>query len=54
MKEVAVNQAVGTVLAHDLTQIIPGQYKGPKYKKDFGTNRYISERFSSAVRLWYE
>lgn len=33
MKEVAVNQAVGTVLAHDLTQIIPGQYKGPKFKK---------------------
>lgn len=33
MKEVAVEQAVGTVLAHDLTQIIPGQYKGPKFKK---------------------
>ena len=33
MKEVAVNQAVGTELAHDLTQIIPGQYKGPKFKK---------------------
>ncbi len=33
MKEVAVNQAVGTVLAHDLTQIIPGHYKGPKFKK---------------------
>ncbi len=33
MKEVAVEQAVGTVLAHDLTQIIPGEYKGPKFKK---------------------
>ncbi len=33
MKEVAVEKAVGTVLAHDLTQIIPGQYKGPKFKK---------------------
>ncbi len=33
MKEVAVKQAVGTVLAHDLTQIVPGQYKGPKFKK---------------------
>lgn len=33
MKEVAVEQALGTVLAHDLTQIIPGQYKGPKFKK---------------------
>lgn len=33
MKEIAVEQAVGTVLAHDLTQIIPGEYKGPKFKK---------------------
>ena len=33
MKEIAVEQAVGTVLAHDLTQIIPGEYKGAKFKK---------------------
>lgn len=33
MKEVSVQDAVGTVLAHDLTQIIPGEYKGAKFKK---------------------
>lgn len=33
MKEIAVEQAVGTVLAHDLTQIIVGEFKGPKFKK---------------------
>lgn len=33
MKEIAVEQAVGTVLAHDLTQIIPGEFKGAKFKK---------------------
>ena len=33
MKEVRVEQAAGTVLAHDLTQIIPGEYKGAKFKK---------------------
>lgn len=33
MKEVTVEQAVGTVLAHDLTQIIPGEFKGAKFKK---------------------
>lgn len=33
MKEVTVENAIGTVLAHDLTQIIPGEYKGPKFKK---------------------
>lgn len=33
MKMVAVEDAVGKVLAHDLTQIIPGEYKGAKFKK---------------------
>ncbi|HWQ77662.1 MAG TPA: molybdopterin-binding protein [Anaerovoracaceae bacterium] len=33
MKEVLVNDAVGMVLAHDLTQIIPGEFKGSKFKK---------------------
>ncbi|MBP3384192.1 MAG: molybdopterin-binding protein [Firmicutes bacterium] len=33
MKEVAVQNAVGTVLAHDLTQIIVGEFKGAKFKK---------------------
>jgi len=33
MKEVSVYDAVGMVLAHDLTQIIPGEFKGSKYKK---------------------
>ncbi len=33
MKEVSVYDAVGMVLAHDLTQIIPGKYKGSKFKK---------------------
>jgi len=33
MKEILVVQAVGTVLAHDLTQIIPGEFKGGRFKK---------------------
>lgn len=33
MKIVKVEDAVGTVLAHDLTKIIPGEYKGPAFKK---------------------
>lgn len=33
MKEIEVQKAAGTVLAHDLTQIIPGEYKGAKFKK---------------------
>lgn len=33
MKEVFVKDAIGMVLAHDLTQIIPGEFKGPKFKK---------------------
>ncbi|WP_330586902.1 molybdopterin-binding protein [Aminipila terrae] len=33
MKEINVEKAVGTVLVHDMTQIIPGEYKGPRFKK---------------------
>jgi len=33
MKEVSVKDSVGKVLAHDLTQIIPGEFKGSRFKK---------------------
>lgn len=33
MLEVKVEDAVGLALAHDLTQIVPGQFKGRKFKK---------------------
>ncbi|WP_127531102.1 molybdopterin-binding protein [Paenibacillus kobensis] len=33
MREVPVAEAVGMRLAHDLTQIVPGQFKGRKYKR---------------------
>ncbi|WP_063252965.1 molybdopterin-binding protein [Neobacillus niacini] len=33
MKEVKVENAVGLALAHDLTQIIPGKFKGRLFKK---------------------
>jgi hypothetical protein len=33
MKKVRVEDAVGTVLAHDMTRIVPGQFKGVGFKK---------------------
>ncbi|MCZ8523097.1 MULTISPECIES: molybdopterin-binding protein [Paenibacillus] len=33
LQEVAVEQAVGLMLAHDLTQIIPGEFKGRLFRK---------------------
>ncbi len=33
MKLIPTEQAVGYVLCHDMTQIIPGQYKGPRFRK---------------------
>ncbi len=32
-RTISVDQAVGTTLAHDMTQIIPGEFKGPAFKK---------------------
>ena len=33
MRELPVQQAVGHVLCHDMTQIIPGEYKGARFRK---------------------
>lgn len=33
MKRIKTTEAVGQVLCHDLTQIIPGEYKGPRFRK---------------------
>ncbi len=33
MKEVAVENAVGMVLCHDITRIVPGESKGPAFRK---------------------
>ena len=33
MKSVPVQEAVGMVLCHDITRIVPGEFKGPLYKK---------------------
>ncbi|SFS90568.1 molybdopterin-binding protein [Marininema halotolerans] len=33
LKEVPLSQAIGLVLAHDLTQVIPGKVKGPLFRK---------------------
>jgi len=32
-KTIPIDQAVGTTLAHDMTEVIPGKYKGPAFKK---------------------
>ena len=32
-RTIPVEEAVGTVVAHDMTMIIPGEYKGPAFKK---------------------
>ncbi|QDR80073.1 molybdopterin-binding protein [Sporomusa termitida] len=33
LKKVRVSEAVGMVLGHDITKIVPGEYKGPAFKK---------------------
>jgi molybdopterin biosynthesis enzyme len=33
MKQIRTVDGVGTVLAHDMTRIVPGVYKGPQFKK---------------------
>jgi molybdenum cofactor synthesis domain-containing protein len=33
MKKIRIEDAVGMLLGHDVTQIIPGKYKGPRFKR---------------------
>jgi hypothetical protein len=33
MKVVPVNKAVGMILGHDVTKIVPGRFKGPAFKR---------------------
>ena len=33
MKLIRTEDAVGQVLCHDITQIIPGQFKGARFRK---------------------
>ncbi|NLT19729.1 MAG: molybdopterin-binding protein [Syntrophomonadaceae bacterium] len=33
MKTIRVEDAVGTVLCHDITRIVPGEFKGPAFRK---------------------
>ena len=33
MRVIAVEEAVGTVLCHDITRIVPGESKGPAFRK---------------------
>jgi len=35
MKTISVQESIGTLLAHDLTQILPGIYKGSRFKKGY-------------------
>lgn len=39
MQKIRVEDAVGAVLLHDMTQIIPGQSKGPRFRKGHVVNK---------------
>jgi len=32
LKKIGIEDAVGMVLGHDVTQIIPGKFKGPRFR----------------------
>lgn len=33
MKTIKTQDALGTVLCHDITKIVPGEFKGPAFRK---------------------
>jgi len=45
-KKISVKKAVGKTIAHDMTQIIPGEYKGARFKK----GHIVEEKDISVLR----
>jgi len=50
MKKVAVEKAVGMILCHDITQIIPGKFKGPAFRKGHIVQKDDIEKSHSSER----
>ena len=44
MKKVPVEKAVGMILCHDITRIIPGEFKGRAFKKGYIIQREDVEK----------
>jgi molybdenum cofactor synthesis domain-containing protein len=51
MKKIKTEDAVGSVLGHDVTQIIPGKYKGPRFKRG---HRIRKEDISEFLKMGKE
>ena len=49
-KTVRVTEAVGTVLAHDITEIRPGEFKGRAFKKATSSGKRTCVTSSGSAR----
>ena len=49
MKMIRVEEAVGTILSHDVTQIIPGEFKGRLFKKGHVIKEEDIPKYGKAV-----
>ena len=51
MKKIRIEDAVGMILGHDVTQIIPGKFKGPRFRKG---HRIRKEDISEFLKIGKE
>ena len=51
MKCIPVQEAVGSILCHDITQILPGEFKGRRFKKGHIIQERIFRCFCPLVRI---
>ena len=52
MKKVRVQDAVGMVLCHDMTEIVPGKFKGRALRKRISKSCWISASVISMSGTW--
>jgi hypothetical protein len=53
LKKIAVQKAVGTRLAHDITEIRPGEFKGAAFKKGILSVTKMFVVFKSLAKIIY-
>jgi hypothetical protein len=56
VKLIPVSKAIGMVLGHDVTEIVPGGFKGPAFKRGhvirIETFRRVFDSNRNILRLW--
>ena len=53
MKQIRIEDSVGCILSHDVTKIVPGEFKGRLFKKGHNKRRRYTEALDIGMKHIY-